>query len=495
MESQRLTQTQKLQQKLSPQQIQIMKLIQVPTMELASCIKEEIETNPALEFDDSDSHNEEDENINDNVDTFEDEQGDDEHYDPLSDFDDYLNDDDEDDAAYKRYANNSSPDDEHYEAPITNETSFQDMLLEQLAFRKLDERKHKIGEYIIGNIDDSGYLSRPLGGISDDLIFSQNIDVSEDEIREVLSVIQDFDPAGVGAENLQDCLMIQLRRLEDEDPEEDYSNAIDIIENYFQEFTQKHYDKIMSRSGMSEDDIKDALEQILRLNPKPGGTMSAPSHNTNYVIPDFTIYSNGDNLELSLNSRNTPNLRVSSEYKQMLLHYAKEKDNRANREAVTFIKNKIESAKSFIDAVNQRQDTLYVTMKAIMDYQHDFFMTGDESKLKPMILKDIANIVGLDVSTISRVANSKYVQTAFGTFKLKFFFNEGIINDEGEEVSTREIKQIIKESVDNEDKTNPLTDDELTVIVKEKGFTIARRTTAKYREQLGILASRLRKEL
>lgn len=490
MTSQRLSQIQKLQQNLSPQQIQLMQLIQVPTMELATRIKEEIETNPALEFDDDD-----DENLNDDIDTFDDEQGDDEHYDPLSDFDDYLNDDDEDDAAYKRYANNSSPDDEHYETPVSNETSFQDSLLEQLAFRKLDSRKQKIGEYIIGNIDDSGYLARPVSGISDDLIFNQNIDADEDEIREVLDVIKEFDPAGVGAENLQDCLLIQLQRLENEDVDGDYETAVNIIRNYYPDFTQKHYDKIMAKGGIGEDELKRALGQILKLNPKPGGTLSAPSHNANYVIPDFSVCSNGDELELSLNSRNTPDLHVSRDYKEMLAEYVGKKNTPENREAVAFIKNKIDSAKVFIDLINQRQNTLYITMKAIMDKQRDFFMTGDESKLKPMILRDIANVIGLDVSTVSRVANSKYVQTAFGTYRLKFFFSEGIVSDEGEEVSTRKIKQIIKECVDNEDKKDPLTDDELTAVLKEKGFTIARRTTAKYREQLGIPVSRLRKEL
>ncbi|MBP9995384.1 MAG: RNA polymerase factor sigma-54 [bacterium] len=490
MTSQKLSQIQKLQQNLSPQQIQLMQLIQVPTMELATRIKEEIETNPALEFDDDD-----DENLNDDIDTFDDEQGDDEHYDPLSDFDDYLNDDDEDDAAYKRYVNNSSPDDEHYETPVSNETSFQDSLLEQLAFRKLDSRKQKIGEYIIGNIDDSGYLARPVSGISDDLIFNQNIDADEDEIREVLDVIKEFDPAGVGAENLQDCLLIQLQRLENEDVDGDYETAVNIIRNYYPDFTQKHYDKIMAKGGIGEDELKRALGQILKLNPKPGGTLSAPSHNANYVIPDFSVCSNGDELELSLNSRNTPDLHVSRDYKEMLAEYVGKKNTPENREAVAFIKNKIDSAKVFIDLINQRQNTLYITMKAIMDKQRDFFMTGDESKLKPMILRDIANVIGLDVSTVSRVANSKYVQTAFGTYRLKFFFSEGIVSDEGEEVSTRKIKQIIKECVDNEDKKDPLTDDELTAVLKEKGFTIARRTTAKYREQLGIPVSRLRKEL
>lgn len=492
MGKQTISQIQKQQQTLSPQQIQLMQLIQVPAIELATRIKEETETNPALEFDDNSN---DDEPVNDNIETFDDEQGDDEHYDPLSDFDDYLNDDDEDDAAYKRYVNNSSPDDEHYETPISNEASFQDTLLEQLAFRKLDERKQKIGEYIIGNIDDSGYLSRPVRGISDDLVFAQNLDVTDDEIREVLSIIKEFDPAGVGAENLQDCLLIQLQRLEDEDFNEDYENAINIVKNFYADFTQKHYDRIMAKNGMTENELKAAIAQILKLNPKPGGTMSAQAHNTNYVIPDFTIVNNGDDLELLLNSRNAPDLHVSKDYKDMLADYSKKKDTKENRDAVAFIKNKIESAKTFIDLINQRQNTLYITMKAIMDKQRDFFTTGDESKLKPMILKDIANVVKLDISTISRVANSKYVQTAYGTFKLKFFFSEGIINDEGEEVSTRKIKQIIKDCIDNEDKKNPMTDDELTAVLKEKGFTIARRTTAKYREQLELPPSRLRKEI
>ena len=500
MSSQRLTQTQKLLQKLSPQQILIMKLLQIPTMELSTRIKEEIMTNPALEegenHDYEDNFNENDNNNeNDNVDTFEDEQGDDDHYDPLDDFDDYLKDDDEDDAAYKYSVNNSSPDDKHYEAPITNEASFQDSLMEQLGFRKLDEKKYKIGAYIIGNLDDAGYLSRPVNGIADDLLFTQNIDATEDEIREVLAIIQDFDPAGVGATNLQECLLIQLRRIEEEDPNEDCQNAIDIIENHFDEFTKKHYDKIVSRSDMSEDEFKRALDIILSLNPKPGGSSGTISQSNDYIIPDFTVINNGGDLELQLNSRNTPELHVSRDFLEMLKEYSKGKDSPEKREAVTFIKNKIDSANWFIDAIKQRQSTLYVTMKAIMDYQKDFFLTGDEGKLKPMILKDISEKVGLDISTISRVANSKYVQTAYGTFQLKYFFSEGLVNDEGEEVSTREVKKIVRDSVDNEDKSNPLTDDELTAILKEKGYTIARRTVAKYREQLGIPVARLRKVL
>ena len=497
MGSQRLTQTQKLLQKLSPQQILIMKLLQIPTMELSTRIKEEIMQNPALEEgEDHDYENEEDNVDNaDTVDTFDDEQSDDEHYDPLDDFDDYLKDDDEDDAAYKYAVNNSSPDDKHYEVPITNETTFQDSLMEQLGFRKLDEKKYKIGAYIIGNLDDSGYLSRPIAGIADDLLFTQNIDATEDEIREVLEVIQDFDPAGVGAANLQECLMIQLRRMRSETPNNDLENAIIIVDKYFDEFTKKHYDKLQSRSGMTNEEFKAALDIILSLNPKPGGSMGTSSHNANYVIPDFTVVNNDGELDLQLNGRNTPDLRVSRDFLNMLKYYAQSKDNREKREAVDFIKSKIDSANWFIDALKQRKDTLYVTMKAIMDYQREFFLTGDEGKLRPMILKDIAQKVGLDISTISRVANSKYVQTAYGTFQLKYFFSEGLLNDEGEEVSTREIRKIVRESVESEDKSNPLTDDELTAILKSKGYTMARRTIAKYREQMGIPVARLRKVL
>ena len=499
MSSQRLTQTQKLLQKLSPQQILIMKLLQIPTMELGTRIKEEIMQNPALE--EGESHDYEDdingENINENddVDTFEDEQGDDDHYDPLDDFDDYLKDDDEDDAAYKYSVNNSSPDDKHYETPITNETTFQDTLMEQLGFRKLDEKKYKIGAYIIGNLDDAGYLSRPINGIADDLLFTQNLEVTEDEVRDVLGIIQDFDPAGVGASNLQECLMIQLRRINEENPSKDCDNAMVIIEKYFDEFTKKHYDKIVTRSEMSDDDFKRALNIILSLNPKPGGSSGTISQNNDYIIPDFTVINNGGELELQLNNRNTPELHVSKDFMSMLKEYSAGKDSPEKREAIAFIKNKIDSANWFIDAIKQRQNTLYVTMKAIMEYQREFFITGDEGKLKPMILKDISDMVGLDISTISRVANSKYVQTAYGTFPLKFFFSEGLVNDEGEEVSTREVKKIVRESVENEDKANPLNDDELTAILKEKGYTIARRTVAKYREQLGIPVARLRKVL
>ncbi|MBE6338369.1 MAG: RNA polymerase factor sigma-54 [Lentimicrobiaceae bacterium] len=495
MSSQRLTQTQKMLQKLSPQQILLMKLLQIPTMELSSRIKEEIEENPALEEKENEVvedeiHNDEDNDFDDNQDY------DNDDYDPLSDFDDYMQDDDDDDAAYKLRTNNYSPDDERYEAPISNEESFQDILIQQLGYRNLDEKKYKIGTYIIGNLDDSGYLSRPISGIIDDLLFTQNLDVSEEEVTEVLHIIQDFDPAGVGATNLQECLLIQLRRLQDENDEDDidYTLPIIIIEQYFSEFTKKHYDKIVKKSGISERQFRAALKEILKLNPKPGGTVGG-SQRSNYVIPDFTIYNNCGKLELTLNSRNAPELHVNKDYVDMLNNFAKQKNNKSNKEAINFVKNKIESAKWFIEAVKQRHNTLYVTMEAIMNYQKEYFLTGDETKLKPMILKDISEKVGLDISTISRVANSKYVQTAYGTFSLKSFFSESLTNDDGEEVSTREIKKILMDCIEQEDKSKPLTDDVLTQILKEKGYNIARRTIAKYREQLDIPVARLRKEL
>ena len=498
MSSQRLTQTQKMLQKLSPQQILLMKLLQIPTMELSSRIKEEIEENPALEenesFDEVD--NDIDNDIDNDADNDIDNESQDDDYDPLSDFDDYMQDDDDDDAAYKLRTNNYSRDDEHYEAPISSEESFQDVLIQQLGYRKLDDKKYKIGTYIIGNIDDSGYLSRPITGIMDDLLFTQNLDVTEEEVMEVLHVIQEFDPAGVGATNLQECLLIQLRRLEEdsEDDDVDYTLPIIVIEQYFNEFIKKHYDKIVKKSGISERQFRAAMNVILKLNPKPGGAVEN-SHRSNYVVPDFTIYNNCGKLELTLNSRNAPDLHVNKDYVNMLSDFSKAKKNKSNREAVNFVKNKIESAKWFIEAIKQRQTTLYVTMDAIMNYQKDYFLTGDETKLKPMILKDISEKVGLDISTISRVANSKYVQTAYGTFPLKSFFSESLTNDEGEEVSTREIKKILMDCIEQEDKSKPLTDDVLTQILKEKGYNIARRTIAKYREQLGIPVARLRKEL
>ncbi|MDD4373284.1 MAG: RNA polymerase factor sigma-54 [Bacteroidales bacterium] len=485
---------QKLLQKLSPQQILLMKLLQIPSVALEQRIKQEIEENPALEIEEGEQDQEE------TLDDFEDDASDDfdgeEEYDSTDDefdFDDYL--DDDDIATYKLAANNSSPDDDRYEVPFSSHQSFQDFLLQQLGYRKLDEREHTIGNYIIGNLDDAGYLNRPLDALADDLLFALNIKTNRKELLEVLKVIQDFDPPGVGARNLQECLLIQLFRLQEEEPEKDFRLAIMIVDRFFNEFTKKHYEKILKRAEITEEELKDALTEILKLNPKPGNSMSDAGRTSQYVMPDFIIFNNDGELELSLSSRNTPELRVSKVYAEMLETYSGNKKSKSNKDAVIFVKQKIDSARWFIDAIKQRQNTLYVTMHAIMNYQYDYFLTGDETKLRPMILKDIAEIVNLDISTISRVANSKYVQTPFGTFLLKSFFSESMQNEEGEEVSTREIKKILSDCIDAENKSKPVTDEQLTTILKEKGYNIARRTVAKYREQLNIPVARLRKEL
>ena len=370
MSSQRLTQTQKMLQKLSPQQILLMKLLQIPTMELSSRIKEEIEENPALEEIENENFNDD---VNDNDDNLEDDQDYDNNddYDPLSDFDDYMQDDDDDDAAYKLKTNNHSRDDEHYEAPISDEESFQDILIQQLGYRKLDEKKYKIGTYIIGNLDDSGYLSRPITGIMDDLLFTQNIDVNEEEVMEVLHIIQEFDPAGVGATNLQECLLIQLLRLQEDNEEDiDYTLPIIIIRQYFNEFTKKHYDKIIKKSGISERQFRAALKEILKLNPKPGGSVGG-AQRSNYVIPDFAIYNNCGKLELTLNSRNTPELHVNKDYIDMLSDFSKQKNSKSNKEAINFVKNKIDSAKWFIEAIKQRHNTLMSRWKPLWNIRRN----------------------------------------------------------------------------------------------------------------------------
>ncbi|MBK9291562.1 MAG: RNA polymerase factor sigma-54 [Bacteroidetes bacterium] len=490
---------QKLLQKLSPQQILLMKLLQIPTTALEQRIKQEIEENPALEMEeDSDNFEQEDDlNYDDNDQDGDDYDGDDdEEYDSRDDeftFDDYLEDDDIPD--YRTSVNNNSPDEKAVDIPFASGISFQEMLIEQLGYRKLDEQKHKIGLYIIGNLDDAGYLARPVDAIVDDLLFTQNIKTSRKEVLEVLQVIQEFDPPGVGARNLQECLLIQLRRLAAEDPETDYRLPILIIDRFFEEFTKKHYEKILKRGNISEEQLKEALNIILKLNPKPGDSIT-DSHNVgHYVIPDFIITNNDGELELSLTSRNTPELRVSRNYMEMLQMFSESKKSRSEKEALMFVKQKIDAARWFIDAINQRQNTLYNTMKAIMEYQREYFLTGDETRLRPMILKDIAEMVNLDISTVSRVANSKYVQTPFGTFLLKSFFSESMQTDDGEEVSTREIKKILSDCIAAESKDKPLTDEQLTKILNDKGYNIARRTVAKYREQLGIPVARLRKEL
>ncbi len=483
---------QKLLQKLSPQQILLMKLLQIPSVAMEQRIKQEIEENPALE-----EVSESDSSLDDDVQSSTDDESQDD-YDESSDnsddeFDlsDYLEDDDM--PTYKMSTGGSSSDDNRKDYSFTTGITFHEFLKDQLGMRNLTEKQQKIAETIIGNLDDSGYLNRDIRAMTDDLAFSQNINVSVEEILDVLYIIQEFDPPGVGARNLKECLLLQLRRKEDQSMP--IENATYILEHHFIEFTKKHYEKILKRAKIDENQLKDAIGEILKLNPKPGNSLSETSRTNHYIIPDFVITNNDGGLELTLNSRSIPELRVNRTYMDMMEAYAENKSDKKNKDAFMFIKQKIDSAKWFMDAIKQRQHTLLLTMGAIMDFQEAYFLTGDETKLKPMILKDIAEIVNLDISTISRVANSKYVQTPFGTFLLKSFFSESMQTDQGEEVSTREIKKILEECVNNENKKKPYTDEQLTTMLKEKGYHIARRTVAKYREQLNIPVARLRKEL
>ena len=482
---------QKLLQKLSPQQILLMKLLQIPTIALEQRIKQEIEENPALE--DTDEQEEvNNEEFKDEI--SEDENEISEEYnekDDEFDLNDYI--DDDDIPSYKLNANNTSPDEDRKEIPFASGISFHDMLISQLGLRVLNENEYLIGLNIIGNLDDAGYLSRNLDAMVDDLAFTQNIIINIEEILNVLKIIQEFDPVGIGARNLQECLLIQLQRKDNND--KTIKLAIHIIERYFNEFTKKHYDKIIKKANITEDELKAAINEILKLNPKPGNSLSETSKTNQYILPDFIIYNNDGILELSLNTKNAPELRLNRSYLNMLEAYSENKKTKQKKDAFMFVKQKIDSAKWFIDAIKQRQNTLYITMKAIMDYQEEYFLTGDETMLKPMILKDIAEIVNLDISTVSRVANSKYVQTPFGTFLLKTFFSESMQKENGEEVSTREIKKILSDCINIENKNKPLTDELLTGILKEKGYNIARRTVAKYREQLNIPVARLRKQL
>ncbi len=498
MNKQGLTQTQQQELKLSPQQIQLMKLLQLPLIELEQRIKEEMEINPALE-DTHENDYEDNEPIVDDTDNGEnDDYNDDEvnfSRDDEFDINDYLPEEDQEDYSYKLQAHNYSDDDDPYETPIVNEETFQDYLNQQLAYRDLSDKQLEIGQYIIGNLDDNGYLSRPIPNIVDDMLFSMNVSTTEEEVTEVLLIVQELDPPGIAARNLQECLLIQLKRLQEDNPFTDYSLSITIVKDFFEEFTKKHYDRIAKKLEVSNRDLKTALDEILKLNPKPADASTSGSKNIHYITPDFFVFVRDGKVELSLDGRNAPELHVSKSYIKMLEEFSKSKDSRSKQEAVQFVKQKIDSAKWFIDAINQRQNTLYVTMKAIVDLQEEYFLTGDETKLKPMILKDVATKVNLDISTISRVANSKYVQTPYGTFLLKFFFSEGITNNEGEEVSTREIKKILKDAVESEDKSNPMTDEQLMLVLKEKGYPIARRTVAKYREQLGIPVGRMRKKI
>lgn len=481
---QRLSLTQTLSQKLSPQQIQFIKLLQVPTAELETRLEEELEANPALE------EGVEEPEESDERDVLDDLTGEEvkESSDDELNVEDYLRDDD-----FTGYKMQGDGDIEDKDIPIAMATTLNDRLLSQLGYLKLDDREAQIGRQLIGSIDNDGYIRRDLDAIINDLAFSQNIETDLDELEKVLKKIQKFDPAGIAARDLRECLLIQLDRLE-QNP--NTRLAHEILSDQFNEFTKKHYQKIIKKFDLEdEEDLKPAVEIITKLNPKPGGASSGMVK-TQYIIPDFLLTNNDGVLELSLNSRNAPDLRVSPSYTDMFKAYDKsDKSDKKLKETVSFVKQKLDAARWFIDAIKQRQQTLLRTMNAIVDFQFEYFLTGDESKLKPMILKDIAEIISMDISTVSRVANSKSVQTEFGTFMLKYFFSEGIATDSGEDVSSREVKNELKKLIDDEDKSKPLSDDKLEKALKGKGYNIARRTVAKYREQLDLPVARLRKEL
>lgn len=480
--------SQKLLQKLSPQQIQLMKLIQLPTQALEQKIKEELEANPALE-----EGKEDDMSADDRLDDGDDPYDNDSEVIEAEDInvDEYLSDDEIPDYRYR--ANNYSADDEDTRVPVSGGTSFHEYLTDQLAMRSLKGEDRLISEYLLGNIDDDGYIRRDLAAIVDDLAFTQNLFTDEAQLETILSEIQDLDPPGVGARDLKECLLLQLYRKE---PTAAIRTAIAILEDHFDEFIKKHYQKMMDRLEIDEEALKDAIHEISRLNPKPGNSSSNTQRSIQTIIPDFIINIQEGELELSLNARNAPELNVSREYQEMLEAYKNTKDkNKAQKEAILFVKQKLDGAKWFIDAIRQRQQTLMLTMSAIMNFQKEYFLTGDQRKLKPMILKDIADEIGMDISTVSRVASNKYVQTPYGTFLIKEFFSESMKNEAGEDVSTKQIKKILEDSISEEDKKKPLTDERLARLLKEKGFPIARRTVAKYREQLNIPVARLRKQL
>jgi RNA polymerase sigma-54 factor len=465
----------------------MIKLLEVPAIQMEQRIKKELEDNPALEegTEEEEVHNDEQEE-----EQFEEQDKDQEEF----TLDDYIDDDDTPD--YRLQAKNYSKDDEkRMEIPFSAGSSFHENLEAQLGLRELTDKQKILGEYILGNIDEDGYLRRELVNIVDDLAFLQNITTTEQELEEVLAVIQDLEPAGVGARSLRECLLLQIEKKDHSQPQVELSHKI--LDEYFEEFAKRHYDKIVSRLGIKENELKAAIDEILLLSPKPGGGFGDSFiKNAHQIIPDFILEIGEDSFDLHLNSRNLPELRLSKSYNELLQTYSRDKGQKKEmKDAVMFVKQKIDSAKWFIDAIKQRQNTLLLTMNAILKYQEDYFIDGDETRLKPMILKDVAEMTGLDISTVSRVANSKYIQTHFGIFPLKFFFSEGLQTDSGEEVSTREIKRILQDCIDNEGKRRPLTDERLTEILQEKGYQIARRTVAKYREQLNIRVARLRKEI
>lgn len=502
--------SQKMLQKLSPQQIQLMKLLQIPTATLEQRIKEELEANPAL-----DEGEENEELLGENTRTEEEEKEDfSEDSDEIAreeefELDDYITEYIEDDpSSYKLKTNNYSADEEEKTIPIAVESTFHEYLETQMGMLELtDDRQEKVAKQIIGSIDDDGYLRREPEAIVDDLVFSQNINTDEQEINQLLKRIQKFDPPGVGARDLRECLLLQLKAkiqikeeaLLDAKDMKVINLSLRIIDEYFDEFSKKHFQKLQRYLSITEPQLKDANDEILKLNPKPASGYTSSSRGSLYIVPDFTIVNREGELDLTLNSRNAPDLRINDQYKEMLKSYKDSRKARrttkSEKEAVMFIKQKIDSAKWFIDAIRQRQQTMYKTMYSIMQYQFDFFRTGDQKKLRPMILKDIADITGLDISTVSRVANSKFVQTEFGTKRLKDFFSESLQTSSGEEVSTLEVKKILTEIIGEENKKKPFSDEKLKNILREKGYNIARRTVAKYREQLNIPVARLRKEL
>ena len=487
---------QKQLQKLSPQQIQLMKLLQVPTALLEERIKEEIEENPALE-EAEDGHESEFEEAKDE---FSDADGEDtemdgsaDEYDSI-DISEYVKDGDDEVGDYKLRDSNYPEIDENRVIPIKVERGFNELMMEQLGMLTIDEHQKKVALQIIGNLDDDGYLRREFSAIVDDLAFRQNISTTEEEIAGLVLQIQQFDPPGIAARNLQECLLLQLERKLNEGKHVEV--AIKVLEKYFEEFTKKHYEKIQRGFDLTDEQLREVINQIIKLNPKPAGSVGESSKAESYVVPDFFIYNNAGKLELTLNNKNAPELRISEGYRDMLKEYDRgSKKDKRQKEAVIFIKQKIDAAKWFIDAIKQRHNTLLNTMESIMNYQREFFISGEETDLRPMILKHIAEDTNLDISTVSRVANSKFVQTEFGTYRLKFFFSESLQTDSGEEVSTREVKKILSDIIEAEDKKHPYSDEKLTEMLQEKGYNIARRTVAKYREQLNISVARLRKEL
>ena len=477
----------KLSQKLSPQQIQLMKLIQLPTQAFEQRLKQELEENPALE-----SGKEVDNEFGSDFENSDDDYNDNESIGAEDiNVDEYLSDDEIPD--YRTQVNNYSSDDEEKTIPYAAGVSFTQHLVNQLNTYRLTEEERDIAEFLVGSVDESGYIRRSLSDIMDDLAFTQNVYTNEEKIEHVLHIVHQLDPAGVGARNLQECLSIQLHRKEKNVNTE---LAIKIIDLAFEQFTKKHYKKLIQKFDITEEQLKDAIHEIEHLNPKPGGSYSGNNRIVEHVVPDFAIKIEDGELELTLNGRNAPELHVSREYNNMLKGYKESKDkSKSQKDAVLFIKQKLDAAKWFIEAIKQRQQTLFITMSAIMHYQKDYFLTGDERQLKPMILKDIADEIQMDVSTVSRVANSKYVDTPYGTKLIKEFFSESMKNDQGEDVSTREIKKILETVIEEENKRKPLTDDALATILKDKGYPIARRTVAKYREQLDIPVARLRKKI